>query len=315
MDEVWSTAFLVSVCAAAIPAGTAILYACLGELLAERSGVLNLGVEGMMLMGALGGFAVTYYVGNAWIGLLGAMVAGCLMALIHAVLVISLRANQVISGLALTIFGVGLSAYLGRSLAGEQAPDRFEKIVLPLLGDLPFFGKVFFQQDALVYMLYVLAPLLSFFIYRTRQGLELRAVGERPAAADAMGVNVQALRYRYVLIGGAFAGVGGAAITLGTNPGWTEGITAGRGWIAVALVIFSGWNPMRAAVGAFLFGGVEAGQFRLQSAGVDISPFFLNMLPYLFTILVLVLATREGTRRLFNAPAALGKPYIREERG
>jgi general nucleoside transport system permease protein len=176
-------------------------------------------------------------------------------------------------------------------------------------------GRILFQQSALSYISLALVGFFWWYIYRTRAGLRLRAIGERPEAADAMGVDVARLRTLYVIAGGALAGLGGAAISLGTNPGWTEGMTAGRGWIAVALVIFAAWNPARAAVGAYLFGGVEAGQFRLQTAGVDVSSFFLNMLPYLFTILVLVLSTRESTRRLLAAPAALGRAYTREDRG
>lgn len=315
VNDVWSIAFLTSVLAAAIPAGTAILYACLGELLCERAGILNLGVEGMMLMGALGGVAVTGWTHNVWLGLAGAILTGGAMAAIHALLTIGLRANQVVSGLALTIFGGGLSAYLGRNLVGTTIAQPFRELKIPLLGDIPRVGEILFTQDALVYISYALVPALWFFVYKTKHGLNLRAVGERPEAADAMGLDVAKLRWIYVIAGGALAGVGGAAISLGSNPGWTENITAGRGWIAVALVIFAGWNPGRAALGAYLFGGVEAGQFRLQSAGVGISPFFLNMLPYLFTIAVLVLATGETARRRIGAPAALGRPYLREERG
>jgi simple sugar transport system permease protein len=315
MNEILTVGWITSVLAAAIPAGTAILYACLGEILCERAGVLNLGVEGMMLMGALAGFAACYHSENAYVGALAALIVGGAMASIHAFLTITLRANQVVSGLALTLFGTGLSSYLGQSLAGKPAPDRFNDIAIPLLGDIPRIGDIFFQQSALVYFSYILVPILWFYVYRTRQGLYLRAVGERPEAADAMGVSVAVIRYIYVILGGALAGLGGAAISLGTNPGWIENMTAGRGWIAVALVIFAGWNPLRAALGAYLFGGVEAGQFRLQTAGIDISTFFLSMLPYLFTILVLVLATRESARRRIGAPAALGQPYVREERG
>jgi general nucleoside transport system permease protein len=315
MDEVFRLAFLTSVLAAAIPAGTAILYACLGEVFCERAGILNLGVEGMMLMGALSGFAVTMWTGEAWIGALGAFVVGGMMASIHAILSIGLRANQVVSGLALTLFGTGLSAYLGRPLVGKPAADRFGTITIPLLGDIPYLGRILFQQSALVYLSFALVPLAWWFVYRTRQGLNLRAVGERPEAADAMGVDVARLRYLYVLLGGALAGLGGAAISLGTNPGWTDGMTAGRGWIAVALVIFAGWNAARAAVGAYLFGGVEAGQFRLQTVGIGVSAFFLNMLPYLFMILVLVLSMRDAARARLGAPGALGRPFIREDRG
>ncbi len=315
MDDVTSIAFLTATLAAAIPAGTAILYACLGELLSERAGVLNLGVEGMMLMGALGGFAASQWSGSAWIGALAALVVGGAMATIHALLTVTLRANQVVSGLALTLFGGGLSAFLGQDLVGQTPKDAFHKLAAPGLAEIPRLGTILFRQDALVYASYLVVPLLWLFVFRTRPGLHLRALGERPEAADAMGVSVAALRYGYVIAGGALAGLGGAAISLGTNPGWSENMTAGRGWIAVALVIFAGWNPARAAVGAYLFGGVEAGQFRLQGAGVGVSPFFLSMLPYLFTIIVLVLATRETARRRIGAPAALGRPYLREERG
>ena len=314
MNDLWSVAFLISVLAAAIPAGTALLYAALGETFAERSGILNLGVEGMMLMGALAGFAVMNWTGNAWVGAGGAIAMGGVMALIHAVLTITLQANQVVSGLALTLFGGGLSAYLGRNLVGLRAEDRFSELHIPLLGDIPKIGEIFFQQNALVYIAYAVVPVAWWYIYRTRQGLNLRALGERPEAADSLGLDVSFLRYCYVVLGGALAGLGGAMISLGTNPGWIENMTAGAGWIAVALVIFAGWNPVRVALGAFLFGGVEASVPRLQTVGVDISPFFLDMLPYLFTIAVLVLSMRESTRRRYGAPAALGQPYIRGER-
>jgi ABC-type uncharacterized transport system permease subunit len=305
---------LITVLAAAIASGTAILYACLGEILCERAGVLNLGVEGMMLMGALGGFAVTFWTGNVWLGAGAALAVGGLLSLIHAFLTVTLRANQVVSGLALTLFGGGLSSFLGQALVGQQPPAAFTKLPLPLLGDLPVLGPILFRQDALTYGSYLLVPLLWVWIYRTRPGLYLRAVGENPATTDAMGLSVTGLRYGYVVAGGMLAGLGGAAISLASNPGWVENMTAGRGWIAIALVIFATWNPARAAVGAYLFGGVEALQFRLQSTGTEVSPFFLNMLPYLFTILVLVIATQETVRRRVGAPAALGLPYYREER-
>lgn len=314
MDSVWSVAFLTAVLTAAIPAGTAILYACLGEILAERSGVINLGVEGMMLTGALGAVAVTIWTGSAWIGVLGALAAGAAMASLHAVLVVGLRANQVVSGLALTLFGGGLTAFLGRDLVGRPMPDKFSRVAIPLLSDIPKIGEILFRQDPLVYLSYVVAPALWFYLFRTNAGLHLRAIGENPAAADAMGVPVNALRAWYVVVGGAFAGLGGAVISLSTNPGWTEGMTAGRGWIAVALVIFAGWNPAWAVAGAYLFGGVQAGQFQLQAVGVGVSSFFLNMLPYLFTIIVLVIASGDFARRRIGAPAALGRPFIREDR-
>lgn len=306
---------ITSVLAAAIGAGAAILFACLGEILCERAGILNLGVEGMMLMGALGGFAVTYWTASPWLGALAAIVMGGLLSLIHALLTITLNANQVVSGLALTLFGSGLSSFLGQKLVGLPAPASFGRVAIPGLSAIPVLGPVLFQQNMLTYLSFLLVPLLWYWIYRTRPGLYLRAVGENPATVDAMGLSVVGLRYLYVVLGGMLAGLGGAVISLATNPGWTDNMTAGRGWIAIALVIFATWNPWRAALGAYLFGGVEALQFRLQGAGTNISPFFLNMLPYIFTILVLVLATRETVRRRVGAPAALGLPYYREERG
>jgi general nucleoside transport system permease protein len=305
---------VVTVLAAAISAGTAILFACLGEILCERAGVLNLGVEGMMLMGALAGFAATFATGSPWLGAIAALLAGGAMSLIHALLTVTLRANQVVSGLALTLFGGGLSSFLGQPLVGQPAPASFERTSLPLLGDIPVIGEILFRQDMLTYLSYLLVPLLWLFIFRTRPGLHLRAVGESPATTDAMGLSVSRLRYLYIVLGGMLAGLGGAAISLASNPGWTENITAGRGWIAIALVIFATWSPVRAAVGAYLFGGVEALQFRLQGAGTQVSPFFLNMLPYLFTILVVAVSSGEKIQRKLGVPTALGDPYWREER-
>jgi len=314
VNEILTIGFITSVLAAAIASGAAILYAALGEVFAERSGVLNLGVEGMMLVGALSGFAVCSWTESAELGALGALVFGSLMAWIHALLTVTLRANQVVSGLALTLFGQGVTAYLGSTLVGEPAPDRFSRLAIPLLSDIPRLGTILFRQDALVYLAYVVVPVAWWFIFRTRPGLDLRAVGESPATADAMGLNVGRIRYTYVMIGGALAGLGGAVISLATNPGWSENVTAGRGWIAVALVIFGTWNPARVALGALLFGAVEAGQFRLQGVNVPISSFFLTMLPYLFTILVLIVATQRTRRMRIGQPAALGQAYIREER-
>jgi simple sugar transport system permease protein len=314
MSEIWTFGFLTSVLAAAIASGTALLYAALGETLAERAGVLNLGVEGMMLVGAMSGFAFCHWSDSAWVGLIGAIVFGSVLASVHAILVVVLRANQVVSGLALTLFGQGVTAYLGATFVGEPASDSFSRLAIPGLHAVPGFGKVLFNQNALVYIAYILVPLMWLYVYRTRPGLNLRAVGEHPSTADAMGLDVVRLRCIYVVAGGAFAGVGGAAISLATNPGWSENMTAGRGWIAVALVIFGTWNPARVALGAFLFGAVEGGQFRLQSVNVPISSFFLTMLPYIFTILVLVLATQRTRRLRIGSPAALGQAYIREER-
>jgi len=277
--------------------------------------VMNLGVEGMMIIGAVTGFLVAVRTESLWLAVIGAMLAGGGLSLIHAWMSITLRVNQVVSGLALTIFGTGLSAFLGKPVIGTPAPVVFAKISLPLLSQIPFLGPVLFRNDVLVYLSFVLVLAFSFLLYRTKHGLRLRAVGENPGAADAMGVNVFGFRYLYVIAGGMLAGLGGAYLSLAYTATWLENMTAGRGWIAVALVIFATWNPVRALVGAYIFGGIEALVFRLQALNVTAVPsFFLKMLPYLLTVLVLVWATRETHRKRIGAPSALGLPYEREER-
>lgn len=305
--------FIVSVLAAAITAGTPILYAALGELVTERAGILNLGVEGIMLVGAVAGFMAAVSFENSWLGVLAAMVAGGLVAMIHAFLTITLRANQTVCGLALTLFGTGLSGYLGKSYIGLPVPQPFVVQPLGFLSSIPVIGPVFFQHDVLVYCSYLLAPLLWLFLTRTRPGLYLRALGENPAAADALGVKVFSLRYLYVVLGGMLCGLGGAYLSLAYAPSWLENMTAGRGWIAVALVIFALWNPLRVMVGSYLFGGVDALGFHLQVKGITLSPFFLSMLPYLFTILVLVIVMARRGGKLAS-PGCLGLPYDREAR-
>lgn len=314
-------ALFVSILTIAIRAGTSLVYATIGEITTERAGILNLGVEGMMIMGAVTAFAAAFHTGNAWAGVATAIVVGGLLALVHAFLTITLRADQTVSGLALTIFGTGLASFLGQRLGPGGTPlvgqvgPRFGKIPIPGLAGLPLAGPSLFNQDILVYIMYLFVPLAWYFLYKTRPGLHLRATGENPQTADAMGVNVFGLRYLYTIIGGMLVGLGGAHLSLAYTPGWTENLTGGRGWIAIALVIFATWDPARAVVGALLFGGVNAVQFRLQAAGTTIPASFLNMLPYAFTVLVLVLITWwEAFRKRVGAPAALGLPYMREER-
>lgn len=309
-----TTDILIAILATAVTAGTPILYAALGEILAERSGVLNLGVEGMMLVGAVSGFVIGAKTANPWLGLGMAMVAGGGMAMIHAFLTVSLKANQVVSGLALTLFGIGLSGYLGKSMIGVPLPQPFQTFNLPFLSDLPFIGPVLFQHDPLVYLSFLLVPALWVLLFKTRAGLNLRAVGENPAAADSIGINVFLTRYIYVIAGGMLAGIGGAYLSLAYVPSWMENMTAGRGWIAVALVIFATWNPLSALFGAYIFGGIDALGFRLQAMDVMISPYFLKMLPYLFTIAVLILVTRKNLVNRIGSPKSLGVPYDREER-
>jgi simple sugar transport system permease protein len=272
---------LVKTLATTLAAGTPVLYATLGEILTERSGVLNLGLEGMMLVGGMAGFAATAATGNVFVGILVSLAAGAALALVHAFFSCSIGVNQVVSGLSLTLVGTGIAAYFGKSLVGQAAKDSFQALKVPVLGDLPVVGPIIFNQNLFVYFSFLLVPALFFFIYRTRPGLNLRAVGESPATADAQGISVVGTRYIYTIAGGALVGMGGAAISLGSNPNWQDNITAGRGWIAVGLVIFALWNPWRALVGAYLFGGMEAFQFSLQVAGVPVSSYFLRMLPYL----------------------------------
>lgn len=305
--------FYIALFAAAIVAGTPILYAAVGEIFAERAGIMNLGVEGMMLVGAVVGFATAISTNNLTISIILAMVAGGLLALIHAFLTITLRADQVVSGLALTIFGTGVSGYLGKSYVGIPTPISFKPIVIPVLSDIPWVGTIFFKHDILVYLSFVLIPMCWFYIYKTKNGLTLRAVGENPAAADAAGINVFAIRYLYVVIGGMFAGLGGAYLSLAYAPSWLEHMTAGRGWIAVALVIFAMWNPTRAMFGAYLFGGIDSLAYRLQALGILVPSFFLKMLPYIFTIIVLIMVAKK-TQKHQGAPGALNIPYHREER-
>ncbi len=301
-----NTELLIPLLAAAIQSGTPILYATLGEILTEKSGVLNLGVEGIMIVGALAAFVVAKLSGNPFLAFALAGAAGMLLAAGHGVVCLWFLGNQVVSGLALTIFGLGLADYLGTPLIGQTAPG-FNKLVLPGLGQLPVLGPVFFQQDLLIYLAVAVAPLLWFFLNKTRWGLNLRAVGEHPEAAAAAGISVLRDRWAGVLGGGYLVGLGGAYLSLAYTHLWTSGLTAGRGWIAVALVIFAFWRPGRALFGAYLFGGVMAFQLRLQATGTHLPSSLLLMLPYALTVIVLVFASWKS--RQANAPAALGINY------
>lgn len=305
---------LVAISLAAIASGTSILLPALGETLTERSGVQNLGVEGMMLMGALFAYIVDIETTNIVLAFLAGAVAALTLALAHAFLSITLRANQIVSGLAVTLFGSGLTAFIGKPFVGAQAPVVLTKAPIPVLSQIPVIGQILFTQDPMVYLSFVLVPLLWYFVYRTRPGLNLRAIGESPATADAMGVGIASRRYVYTLIGGALAGLGGAYLSLGYTPTWVEGMTAGRGWIAVGLVVFGTWDPVRVMAGAYLFGFVDGFQLRAQGLGSNIPSFFLNMLPYLFTVVVVALSSGERLQRRLGIPRALGLPYWREER-
>ena len=296
--------------AAAVKAGTPLLYATLGGIIAERSGVVNLGIEGMMINGAFFGFLGMYLTGSPWAGLALAALAGGIAASAHAFSCIVLRGNQIVSGLAVAILGVGLADYLGKPYLGSSTPG-FATCNLPVLEHIPALGAVLFRQDILVYLSYPLPLLLWWFLRHTRWGLALRAAGENPAAVLAAGMNVSRIRWAGVIAGGVLAGIGGAYLSLAATHIWMNNITAGRGWMAVALVIFAFWRPMRAWWGAYLFSGIITLQMHLQALGAPISSSLLLMLPYLLTLAAVCLSSARGRGRA--APAALGVNLEMEE--
>lgn len=313
---------------AGVASGTVLLFATIGGIFNERSGVMNLGLEGMMLFGAMSAFSVTISTGNPWLGVLIAMLAGGLLSQVHAFITIHLQADQVVSGLALTFLGSGISLVLGEGLSKAGVVALLPTLTIPLLSKIPVLGRIFFtNQSILVYIGYLLIPACWYFINRTRPGMHLRAVGEYPAAADALGINVYRTRYFYVFIGGVFAGLSGATISLAISPGWfSELTTAGQGWIAIGLIIFSQWDPVRAAFGSYVFGALRRLILDIQGPIMLFGfanpfyynpyyGFFLQMLPYAFTIIVLVLGSKEAVKKRLGAPAALGTPYIRGQRG
>jgi simple sugar transport system permease protein len=302
--------------AGAISFGVPLTLAALGEILAERSGVLNLGVEGMMLVGAVSAFLVADSTHSPWLALVAGIAAAAALASVHAFLCVTLRANQIVSGLALVIFGSGLARFVGSSVEGKPRGAQVDPMHIPGLGDLPFFGRVLFQQDVLVYATVAVTALVAFYLMRTRAGLALRAVGESPATADAAGIAVARVRYIHVIAGGAFAGAGGAYLMLVRVPSWNgTGTTDGIGWIALALVVFASWRPWRALAGAVIFGYALRANFTLQAAGITAVPAeILSMLPYVLTIVVLIALAPTAVRRRAGAPNALGQPYVRDER-
>jgi len=313
---------------AGVASGTVLLFATIGEIFAERSGVMNLGVEGMMLIGAMSAFSVTISTGNPWLGLLVAMLAGGLLSQIHAFLTVTLQSDQVVSGLALTFLGTGIALVLGEGLSKAGTVALLPVITIPVLSAIPLIGPILFtNQNILVYVGYLLVPIAWYFINRTRPGMHLRSVGEYPAAADALGINVYRLRYFYVFVGGVLAGLAGATISLAISPGWfSELTTGGLGWIAVGLVIFAQWDPVRGMLGAYAFGALRRMILDIQGPTILLGGpnpfyynpywgFFLQMLPYAFTIIVLLIGSRDAVRKRIGTPAALGVPYVRGERG
>ncbi|MDB5935750.1 MAG: transporter permease [Massilia sp.] len=303
-----NTGLLIAFLASTAGAATPLVMASMGELVAERSGVMNLGIEGMMLVGAVVGFMVTLGTGSISLGLLAAMLAGIGMAFIFGFLVLTLQTNQVATGLALTLFGIGLSAFLGRGLVGQTVAPMAH-LSFPLLSSLPFIGPLLFRFDAMVYGSLLLVLVVSWLLARSRIGLVIRAVGESPQSAYAIGMRVSALRYGTVLFGGAMAGLGGAYLSLALTPMWVEGMTAGRGWIALAQVVFATWKPRGVILGAYLFGGVTLLQFHGQGLGLAVPSEFLSMLPYLATIVVLMIICRNPQTILLNKPMSLGQNF------
>jgi len=291
-----------------LAAGTPLVFAALGELVTERSGVLNLGVEGMMLVGAVVSFIVAVTTGHPWLGVLAGMAAGAALSIVFAVLTLSLMANQVATGLALTLFGVGLSAFIGLDYVSVVV-DSIKPIAIAGVSDFPFIGKLLFAHSPFVYLSLLLFALVQWFLFHTRAGLIVRAVGESPQSAHAIGYSVIRIRYLAVLFGGACAGLGGAYLAVAYTPMWAEGMTAGRGWIALALVVFATWKPWRVLAGAYLFGVVTLAQFQAQALGVAIPSQFLSMLPYVATILVLSVISRDAAVIRLNAPGSLVKPF------
>ena len=321
-----SLIFIANIFAAGLRTGTPLLFATLGEIISERSGVMNLGVEGMMLMGALTGFMAAFHTGSPWIGLLVGMIAAGVLSLLHAFVAITLRGDQVVSGLALTMVGVGLTAVLGAPYVQIRDVPRLPVINLPFLAEIPWIGEsvlypIFGSQNIVVLLGFLSVPLVWFIFKRTRLGLHVDSVGEYPAAADAAGISVPGLRFLAVFTGGLFAGLAGASLSLAITPLWIENMTAGQGWIAIGLVIFSGWKPWRAVVGAYVFGALRRLPLDLQTiawlpfAANPILGVWLDMIPYLFTIVVLIFSSREAIRKHMGSPSALGLPYIRGDRG
>ena len=302
---------------ATIAAGTVLLLACIGEILTEKSGVLNLGLEGIMILGAVVAFMAVQATGSLVLGIALSLAAGAMMGMIHALISVTLKASQVVSGLALTFFGLGLANFLGKDYVGMTRMASLEVLPIPWLSEIPIIGKALFSHSILVYVSFLLVPIAWFWIYRTRQGLKLRSVGENPGSADALGINVFGIRYAYTMIGGALVGLAGAYLSLGYNGTWMDTITSGQGWIAVALVIFATWNPVKSMFGSYLFGLILILGPRLQAYGVQIPTTLFAMLPYILTIIVLIISTgnfRKSKKIRQIAPNSLGVPYDREAR-
>lgn len=292
-----------------ITAATPLVIAALGELVTERAGVLNLGVEGMIVIGAVCAFAASHLSGSPYIGILAGIAAGALFSLLFGFLTLTLVTNQVATGLALTILGLGVSGMLGESFVGVPGV-KLPNIVFPVLSDIPFFGPILFRQDLIFYISIALVFGISWFLFKSRTGLKIRAIGDSHSSAHALGINVIRTRYLAVMFGGACAGLAGAQLSLVYTPQWVENMSAGRGWIALALVVFASWRPWRVLAGGYLFGAVTIGQLHAQAFGIGVPSQLLSALPYVATIVVLIIISHNRRTTLINTPASLGKPFV-----
>lgn len=309
-----STTLLISIISTAIIYAVSVSYAAIGEIFSQRAGVMNLGLEGIMLMGAVSGYLVAVYQKNLLLAMIVVLIVGCVLGLVFSFITVTLQADQTVAGMAMLTFGTGLSGFIGKSVSGVNANLKFENLPIPLLSDIPVIGPSVFNQNILVYIMYFIVPLSMIYIYRTRPGMILRALGENPAALDSAGYNVYGLRYLYVTFGSIMTTVSGACISLAYTNFWSDGMTSGKGWIAVALVVFASWNPLIAIFGGLLFGAISI-------IGVDIQMYFPGMpsqffaaLPYIATIIALIFTTGTFRKKRSRAPAALTIPYDREHR-
>lgn len=306
--------FYVFLIIAAISSGTPLLFAVLGGILSERSGVMFLGAEGTMLIGAVVSCLTFVQTNSLFLAMIAALAAAGGMGLLHAFLCVTLRANQTVCGLALTLFGTGLSAYLGKPVAGQALAVSVPRMKMPWLESIPFIGRIFSNLDVFVWLSFALVIVLYLYMYKTSWGLHLRAVGDNPATSDVMGLSVSATRYIHVIACSMLMGLAGSYLIMVYSPNWMEGMTSGRGWIAIALIILAAWNPLYALGGAYLFGGLDALGFRMQLMDIGIPSYFLKMLPYVVTILVLILVGWRNRNKPSIEPKALGVPYVREQR-
>ncbi len=309
-----TTTLLVSIISTAIIYAVSVLYAAIGEIFSQRAGVMNLGLEGIMLMGAVSGYLVAVHKQNLGLAILTVLIVGAALGLVFAFLTVTLQADQTVAGMAMLTFGTGLSGFIGKEVSGVNADLKFEQFDIPLLSDIPVIGQSFFHQDILVYAMYIIIPVSMIYIYKTRPGMILRSLGENPATLDSAGYNVFALRYAYVILGCAMTAVSGACVSLSYTNFWSDGMTSGKGWIAVALVVFASWNPLIAVFGALLFGAISIIGIDIQMYATGIPSQFFSALPYVATIVALIFTTGNFRKKRSSAPAALCIPYDREER-